>query len=117
MDGASDMGVERGERVPVLRLDAIQNGLEDGDRVAGDVSLGSAYRVDGAAACVLQDAADIPEQLVRCVVSAVLFAFSGGSSHAVGMLLVVNVEGLLARACVSEASYVASSTPEVFMSL
>ena len=38
--GASDMGVKCGERVPVFRLEAIQNGLEDGVGVIGEASNG-----------------------------------------------------------------------------
>ena len=59
-DGVSGVGVELGEGVPVLCLEAVQDCLEDGVRVIGEASFGGAYRVDGTAPRVLQDAADVP---------------------------------------------------------
>ena len=90
-DGASRMGVERGEYVPVLRLEAPQNGLGEGVGVVGEASIGGAYRVDGAASRVVQDAAHILQGLVRRVVSAVSFALLGGGCYAVGMPLLERV--------------------------
>ena len=84
-DGASWMGVGRGEGVPMFGLEAIQEGLEDGVGVAGEVSIGHARRVDGAAWDVPQDAAEVPQEPVRRVVSAVSFAFLLCGCHAVGM--------------------------------
>ena len=52
-------------------------------RVVGEASLGGAQRVDDAASCVLQDAADVPQGLVRRVISAVPFAFLGCGCYAV----------------------------------
>ena len=59
-DGVSGVGVELGEGVPVLCLEAVQDCLEDGVGVVGEASFGGAHRVDGTAPCVLQDAADVP---------------------------------------------------------
>ena len=59
-DGVSGVGVELGEGVPVLRLEAVQDCLEDGVGVIGEASFGGADRVDGTASRVLQDAADVP---------------------------------------------------------
>ena len=84
-DGASVVGVQCGDCLPVLRLEAIQNGLQDRVRIAGEASIGGGYYVDGAASRVLQNAADVPRGLARCVVSAVPSAFSGGGCHAVGV--------------------------------
>ena len=47
--------------------------------------IGGAHCVDGAASRVLQDAADVPQGLVRRVVSAVPFAFLGCGCYAVGV--------------------------------
>ena len=59
-DGVSGVGVELGEGVPVLCLEAVQDCLEDGVGVIGEASFGGAYCVDGTAPRVLQDAADVP---------------------------------------------------------
>ena len=83
--GASGMGVELGEGVPVLCLDTVQDGPEDGVGVVGEASLGDAHRVDGAASRVLQDAADVPQGLVQRVISAVSVAFLGCGCYAVRM--------------------------------
>ena len=83
-DGVSGVGVELGEGVPVLCLEAVQDCLEDGVWVIGEASLGGAHRADGTAPRVLQDAADVPQGLVL-VVSAVSFAFLGCSRYAVGV--------------------------------
>ena len=84
-DGVSGVGAELEEGVPVLCLEAVQDCLEDGVRVIGEASLGGAHRVDGTAPRVLQDAADVPQGLVRRVVSAVPFAFLGCGRYAVGV--------------------------------
>ena len=84
-DGASGMGVELGEGVPVLCLEAVQDGLEDGVGGVGEAPLGEAHRLDGTASPVLQDAADVPQGLVRRVVSAVSSTFPGCSRYAVGV--------------------------------
>ena len=84
-EGASGMGVELGEGVPVLCLEAVQDGLEDGVGVVGEAPIGGAHRVDGTASRVLQDAADVPQGLVRRVVSAVSFVFLGCGCYAVGV--------------------------------
>ena len=76
-DGASGVGVALGE--------CVQDCLEDGVGVVGEAPLGSAHRVDGTAPRVLQDAADVPQGLVRRVVSAVSFAFLGCGRYAVGV--------------------------------
>ena len=44
----------------MLCLEAVQDCLEDGVGVIGEASFGGAYRVDGTALRVLQDAADVP---------------------------------------------------------
>ena len=59
--------------------------MEDGVEVVGEAALRSAQRVDGTASRVLQDAADIPQGLVRPVVSALFFAFLGCGRYAVGL--------------------------------
>ena len=69
----------------MLCLEAVQDCLEDGVGVIGAASFGGAYRVDGTAPRVLQDAADVPQGLVRRVVSALSFAFLGCSGYAVGV--------------------------------
>ena len=79
-DGASGVGVELGEGIPVLCLEAVQDCLEDGVGVVGEAPLGGAHRVDGTAPRVLQDAADVPQGLVRRVVSAVYFASRAGAA-------------------------------------
>ena len=84
-DGASGMGLELGEGLPVLCLEAVQESLEDGVGVVGEAPLGGAHRVDGTAPRVLQDAADILQGLVRRVVSAVSFVFLGCGRYAVGV--------------------------------
>ena len=84
-DGVSGVGVELGQGVPVLCLEAVQDCLEDGVGVIGEASLRGAHRVDGTALRVLQDAADVPQGLVRRVVSAVSFAFPGCGHYAVGV--------------------------------
>ena len=84
-DGASGMGVEVGEGVPVLCLEAVQDCLEDGVGVVGEAPPRCAHRVDGTTPRVFQDAADIPQGLVRRVVSAVSFAFMGCGRYAVGV--------------------------------
>ena len=76
-DGASGMGVEVGEGVPVLCLEAVQDCLEDGVGVVDEAPLGGAHRVDCTSPRVFRDAADVPQGLVRRVVSAVSFAFMG----------------------------------------
>ena len=81
-DGASGMRVELGEGVPVLCLEAVQGDLQDGVGAVGEASIGGAHRVDGAASLVLEGAADIPQGLVRSVVSAVPFAFLGCGCYA-----------------------------------
>ena len=60
VDGVSGVGVELGEGVTVLCLEAVQDCLEDGVGVIGEASFGAAHRVDGTAPRVLQDAADVP---------------------------------------------------------
>ena len=87
------MGVELGEGVPVLRLEAVGDCLEDGTGVVGEALLGDAQRVDGTEPCVLQDAADIPQGLVRRVVSALSFAFLGCGRYAVGLPFLEVVAG------------------------
>ena len=82
-DSASGMGVEHGEGVPVLCVKGVQDGLEDGVGVVVEASIGGAHLVDGAASCVLQNAADIPQG--RRVVSAESFAVLGCGCHAVGI--------------------------------
>ena len=84
-DGVSGVGVKLGEGVPVLCLEAVEDCLEDGVGVIGEASLGGAHRVDGTAPRVLQDAADVPQGLVRRLVSAVSFAFLGCGRYAVGV--------------------------------
>ena len=84
-DGASGMGVEVGDGVPVLCLEAVQDCLEDGVRVVGEAPLGGAHRVDGTTPRVFQDAADVLQGLVRRVASAVSFAFLGCGRYAVGV--------------------------------
>ena len=84
-DGASGMGVEVGEGVPVLSLEAVQDCLKDGVGVVGEAPLGGAHRVDGTSPRVFQDAADVPQGLVRRVVSAVSFAFLGRGRYAAGV--------------------------------
>ena len=84
-DGASPMGVELREGAPVLCLEGVQDGLEDGVRVLGGASIGAAHRVDGTVSGVLQDVADLPQGLVRRVISAVSLAFLGSSCFAVGV--------------------------------
>ena len=69
----------------MLRPEANQYGWEDGVRVLGDDPIGVAHRVDGSATRVLQDAADVPQALVRRVISGVPFAFLGCGCNAVGM--------------------------------
>ena len=83
--GVSGVGVELGEGVPVMCLEAVHDCLEDGVRDIGEASLGGAHRVDDTAPRVLQDAADVPQGLVPCVVSAVSFAFLGCDRYAVGV--------------------------------
>ena len=51
--------------------------------VIGEAPLGSAHRVDGTVPRVLQNAVDVPQGLVRRVVSAVSFAFLGCGRYAV----------------------------------
>ena len=82
-DGASGLGVELGEGVPLLCLEAVQDCLEDGVRVVGEAPLGGAHRVHCTAPRVLQDAADVLHGLVRRVVSAASFAFLGCGRYAV----------------------------------
>ena len=82
-DGASGMGVEPGEGVPVLCLEAVWDGLDDGVGVDDEASIGGAHCVDSAASRVLQDAPDVPQGLVRRVVSAIPLAFLGCSCYAV----------------------------------
>ena len=84
-DGASGMGVEVGEGVPVLCLEAVQDCLEDGIGVLAEAPLGGAHRVDGMTLCVFQDAADVPQGPVRRVVSAVSLAFLCCSRYAAGV--------------------------------
>ena len=84
-DGVSGVGVKLGGGVPVLCLEAVEDCLEDGVGVIGEASLEGAHRVDVTAPRVLQDAADVPQGLVRRVVSAVSFAFLGCSRYAVGV--------------------------------
>ena len=84
-DGASSMGVEVGEGVPVLCLEAVQDCLEDGVGVVHEAPLGGAQRLDGTTPRVFQGAADVPQGLVRRVVSAVSFAFLGCGRYAVGV--------------------------------
>ena len=69
----------------MLRIQAIRNGLEDSVRVVGEASVGGAHRVDGVVPSVLQDAVDLPQGLIRRVVSAVPLQFLGGDRHAVAM--------------------------------
>ena len=57
-DGASGIGVEVGEGVLVLCLEAVQDCLEDGVGVVGEAPLGVAHCMDGTSPCVFQDAAD-----------------------------------------------------------
>ena len=76
-DGASGMGVELEEGLPLLCLEAVQDGLDDVVGVVGEAPIGCVQSVDGTASCVFQDAADVPQGLVRCVVSALSFAFLG----------------------------------------
>ena len=84
-DGASGVGVELGEGVPVLCLEAVQDCLEDGIGVIGADPLGVAHRVDDTPPRVLQDAADVPQGLLRRVVAALSFAFLGCGRYAVGV--------------------------------
>ena len=84
-DGASGMGVELREGVPVLCLEAVQDCLEDYVGVVGEAPLGGAHRVDGTAPRVLQNGADVPQGLVRRVVSPVSFAFLGCGRYVVGV--------------------------------
>ena len=81
-DCASGMGVKRGEGVPVLCLEAIQDGLEDSFGVIGEDSIRDVHCVDDVASCVLQDAADALQGLVRCAVYSLPFAFLGCGCHA-----------------------------------
>ena len=46
---------------------------------------GGAHRMDGTSSCVFQDAADVPQGLVRRIVSAVSFAFLRCGRYAVGV--------------------------------
>ena len=69
----------------MLCLEAVQDCREDCVGVVGEALLGVAHRVDGTAPRVLQDAADIPQGLVRRVVSALSFAFLGCGHYAVGV--------------------------------
>ena len=50
--------------------------------VTGDTPIRDAHHVDGVASRVLQDVADVPQGLVRCVVSAVSPAFLACGCHA-----------------------------------
>ena len=84
-DGASGMAVELGEGVPVLCLEAVQDCLEDSVGVVGEAPLGSAHRVHNTAPRILRDAADVPQGLLRRVVSAVSFALLGCGHYAVGV--------------------------------
>ena len=81
------MGVELAEGVPLLCLEAVQDCLEDGVGVVGEAALRSAHHVDGTTPRVLQDAADVPQGLVGCVVSAISFAFLGCGRYVVGVPL------------------------------
>ena len=69
----------------MLWLEAVQDCLEDGVGVVGEAPLGGAHHVDGTTPRVLQDAADVSQELVRRVVSAVSFAFLGCGRYAVGV--------------------------------
>ena len=69
----------------MLCLKAAQDCLGDGVGVIGEASLRGSHRVDGTAPRVFQDAADVPQGLVRRVVSAVSFAFLGCGRYAVGV--------------------------------
>ena len=84
-DGVSGVGVELGEGVPVLCLEAVQDCLEDGVGVIVEAFLRVVHRMDGTAPRVLQDAADVPQGLVRRVLSALSFAFLGCGRYAVGV--------------------------------
>ena len=68
----------------MLCLEAVQDGLEDGVGVVGASSIGCAHRVDDVVSRVLRDAADVLQGLVRCVLSAVPFAFLGCGCYAKG---------------------------------
>ena len=69
----------------MLRLEAVQDCLEDGVRVVGEGPPGGAHGVDGEVPRVLQNGADVPHGLVRCVVSAVSFVFLVCGGYAVGV--------------------------------
>ena len=69
----------------MLCLGAVQDCLEDGVGVIGEASFGGAHRVGCTAPRVLQDAADVPQGLVRRVVSAVSFAFLDCGRYVVGV--------------------------------
>ena len=69
----------------MLCLEAVQDCLEDGVGVVGEAPLGGAHRVHGTTPRVFQDAPDIPQGLVRRVVSAVSFAFLRCGRYAVGV--------------------------------
>ena len=88
----------------MLCLEAVQDCLEDGVGVIGEASFGGADRVDGTAPCVLQEAADVPQGLVRRVVSAVSFAFLGCGRYAVGVPFLALVWGARRWASRSRAS-------------
>ena len=64
-------------------LEAVQDCLEDGVGIVGEPPLWGAQHVDGTAPRILHDAADVPQGLVRCVVSAVFFVFLGCGRYAV----------------------------------
>ena len=66
----------------MLCLEAVQDCLEDYVGVVGEAPFGGAHRVDCTAPRVFQDAADVPQGLVRRVVSAVSFAFLGCGRYA-----------------------------------
>ena len=65
-------------------LEAVQDGLQDVVGVVAEAPVGGAHRVDGMS-CVLQDAADLPQRLIRPVVSAASFAFLRCGCNAVGV--------------------------------
>ena len=84
-DAASGMGIELREGIPVLCLEAVQDGLENSVGVVGEAPIGDAHRVDGTASRVLQNAAGVPQGLVRHVGCAGSFAFLGCGCYAVNV--------------------------------